>query len=388
MKILFLTTRFPLPPIKGDKVRNLQLLRYVSREHDIDLISFISKEERRYIDDLRPYCRNIETVTHSKIEGVVRILWNFFSAKPFQVSYYESSEMKKKIRRRLDESSYDVVVVSLLRMIGNLPGDINPPLFGDFGDSMILNFERRLEKEKFLLKLIVWEEVRRLKKFERKVCQNLDKVALVSEKDARNIGSPNCVVIPTGVNTDVFRPDKSLREDLKIIFTGNMGYFPNIDAVLYFTREIFPSIRREIPNVKFEIAGVNPSPKIKKLYDTPHVNIVGYVESMPDFINTGTVYVAPIRCGSGVQNKVLEAMACGVPVVLTYMACAGIKAEPGRDFLLADSKNEFVENTVKLLKDPEARENLSKNALEFIKKNYTWEATGGMFEQSIRDLEK
>jgi glycosyltransferase involved in cell wall biosynthesis len=251
---------------------------------------------------------------------------------------------------------------------------------------MVLNFTLRYERENPVLKPLIKEEIRRLEKYENSIVKKADRVLLVSERDLASLNSQNVSVIPIGIDTDDFRPDALKKEKGKIIFTGNLHYFPNVDAVRYFILDILPLIMEEIPEAYFEAAGINPSRKIMTLSGLPGVKIAGYVPDMADFINTGAVYVCPIRCGSGMQIKLLEAMACGAPVVSTSYAAEGIKAVPGVHFLRADSKEEFADKTIQMLKDFELREKIAAQALQLIKEHYTWEAAGKLFEDTLLGL--
>lgn len=383
MKILYITARFPLPPVKGDKLRAFQTIRYLSRNHEIDLISFINKDEEAHIGEMKKFCRNIYPIPFSPLRGLFNIARNFFSSKPFQASFYESKKIKQTILHCLKKNSYDAILFTLLRMAGNLPENPPSPLIADLIDSMVLNFTRRYEREKPVLKPLIKEEIRRLEKYEKSIVKKAARVLLVSERDIASLNTHNVSVIPIGIDLDEFHPDTLKKEKDKIIFTGNLHYFPNVDAVRYFILDILPLIVREIPEAYFEAAGINPSRKIMTLSRRPGVKIAGYVPDMADFINTGAVYVCPVRCGSGMQIKLLEAMACGVPVVSTSYAAEGIKAIPGVHFLRADTKEEFADKTIRLIGDSELREKIASKALQLIEEHYTWEAVGELFEQTL-----
>lgn len=388
MKILYITTRFPLPPVKGDKLRAFQTIRYLSGNHEIDLVSFIHKDEESYIEEMKKYCRRVEAIPFSLLLGLLNITRNFFSAKPFQVSFYESNRIKQSILHFLKKNSYDVIVFTLLRMAGNLPENLQSPIVADLIDSMVLNFTRRCERENPILKPLIKEEVRRLEKYENAIVRKADRILLVSERDVSSLNTDNLSVIPIGIDTEAFQPDFKKRAKNRLIFTGNLHYFPNVDAVSYFILDILPLVMKETSEVSFEAAGINPSQKILSLSRRPCVKIAGFIPSMPDFINTGTVYVCPIRCGSGMQIKLLEAMACGVPVVSTSFAAGGMRAVPGIHYLMADSKEEFARKTVQLLQDPELRGKIAGAALKLIKERYTWETAGNLFEHTLLNVLK
>ncbi len=389
MKILAVTTRFPLPPIKGDKLRAWQVLSQLASRHEIHVVSFISPSEREHLPALRAVCRSVETVPFSRPKGAAWIAARAFSGEPFQVAYHRSPAMQRLIARRLAAESYDVIFFSLLRMTTNLPRRPPCPVVGDFVDSMLLNFTNRLQEEHGPLRLVVAEEVRRLRQFEPRAAAQYDAVTVVSERDRAALSSYNARVISNGVDTERFHPMPDVARENKIIFTGNLSYFPNVDAITHFAAETLPLIRAQAPDARLEIAGVNPCRRVCDLDAPPAVRLLGYVKDLARFMNSAAVAVCPTRCGSGIQNKMMEAMACGVPVVASHYAAEGMPdARDGVHFLQADSPSDQSAAVLRLLGDAELRRAIAANGLQLIRDSYSWARAAQYFESLFAEVAK
>jgi glycosyltransferase involved in cell wall biosynthesis len=192
--------------------------------------------------------------------------------------------------------------------------------------------------------------------------------------------------VPNGVDLDYFQGDRSNPEDLTLIFMGIMDYYANVDGVLFFHDEILPRIRKQIPQVTFTILGGNPTPAIRRLGREEGVDVTGYVRDVRPYLNGASVCVVPLRIARGVQNKILEAMAMGVPVVATSRALEGIDAQPGRDILVADGPEEFAHKTAGLLLDRRLQQSISRSARELVEKKYRWDACLQNLDRILEEL--
>jgi sugar transferase (PEP-CTERM/EpsH1 system associated) len=225
---------------------------------------------------------------------------------------------------------------------------------------------------RFPYSLIYRTESRRLARYENILSERFD-YCLVTSSYERSLLTDNShvAVLPNGVDQQYFSP-QHVPTDGSIIFTGVMNYFPNSDAVMHFHRHIFPLIRLEFPSIQFIIAGMRPTAQIRKLADR-HTTVTGFVPDIRACLAKAAVCVVPLRIAMGVQNKILEAMAMGVPVVATSIANRGINAVPGEDLLIADDPDRFAAATIRLLQDPYLRQTIRKNAKRFIDRNFRWE---------------
>jgi len=383
MRILYITPMFPYPPLKGDQVRSYNQIRVLSQKHSITLLSFVeNREELNHVPMLKRFCSHIETVELRPLRSYLNVGLGLFFPLPLQTHYYSSSEMRRKIRTVTENDSFDIVHVQLIRMAPYLAHFDKIPKVMDFIDALSLNMERRYRCDKGVLKLGAYIEWQRTKNYEGEVCKQFDRVTVVSPVDKEAIESfENINVNPLGVDTETFPFVPGWREPYSIIFTGNMGYFPNIEAMHYFAREIFPLIKVSVPEAKLYIIGANPPRSIRKLNADKNIIVTGFVDSIHEYLARTTVAVCPIRAGSGMQFKILEAMSTGTPVVATEYALGAIQATPGEDIIMANEPAEFAHQVIELLSNPSLRQKLAVNARRLIEKKYTWEI-------SVQQLER
>ena len=384
MRILYLTSRLPYPLYKGDKLRAYHQIKYLSRRHSVTLCSLIdSKEELSYINELEKYCECIETILLKPYFSYLSVFSYVFSRIPLQVGYYYSRKMKKKIDELLTSERFDIIHTQLVRMTPYIKDHRKTPKVLDMVDTLSLNMKRRLEKEKLLMKPLLHLEYTRLQKYEADTCRAFDKVIECSECDKQFLSyNGNVSVCPNGVDTDFFYFTESTKgSSSALCFLGNMGYFPNIDAVLFFVKNILPLVKKKISNVKFYIVGINPPGCIRNLArKDKDIMVTGFVEDVRSYLKKAAVAVYPIRSGSGIQNKVLEAMASGTAVVATRYALEGIQVNPEEHAIMADKPGEFASRVVQLLSDAGLRRRLAINARRLVEDVYDWDAYGRELE--------
>lgn len=383
MRLLWITGRFPLPPVKGDKLRAWHLMRQLSARHQIDVVSFISASEVAERPKLERVVHSLQAIPFSRVRGAAQLLRHGAGSVPLQVAYFTDARIRAAVERLLKQNPYDAIVCTLMRQAENLPRQPGIPVVMDMIDSMVLNFRNRLERQRGPMRLVVKEELRRLERYEPAVARRMDRIVFVSERDREALGVPNAVVIPMGVDTEHFAPRPGTARGRRIVFTGNLSYFPNVDAACHFAEEIFPLVRRRDPAVTFEIAGVNPSRTIQALGRLEGVRVVGFVDDMAAFLNSSAVAVCPLRSGSGQQIKVLEAMACGVPVVASTYATEGLRAAAGEEYLLANDPESFAEQVLKLLDDDELARRLGGAGRRHVGMHHGWEQSARQLEAEI-----
>jgi len=383
MKILFITPRFPYPPLKGDQVRSYNQIKILSQRHSITLLSFIENStELNYVPLLERFCSRIETVELGLLHSYLNAALGLFSPLPLQTNYYYSSEMRRRIRAITENNNFDIVHVQLIRMAPYLAHFANTPKVIDLIDALSLNMELRYRYDKGIFELGAYLEWQRVERYEAEACKQFDQAIVVSPIDKMAVGTPDKVnVNPNGVDTEAFPFVLEGREPSTIIFTGNMGYFPNVDAVRWFSQKVFPFVKAQIPDVKFYVVGANPHKDIQHLSVDENIITTGFVDSIHKYLARATVAVCPMRSGSGIQNKVLEAMACGTPMVATERVLGAIQATPGEDIVMANEPAEFADRVVELLKNPSVRQRLAVKARQLIEKKYTWEV-------SVQQLER
>ncbi len=389
MKILFVTARFPYPPIKGDKIISYQRLKYFSHKHEISLLSFANRKvEPDHISAIQQYCKQIHIIPLCKAESLLNILLKGLSDVPLQILFYKSRCFKAKLEKLLRKHKYDLIHGFMLRIASYISDYNDCPKIIELIDSMELNMRRRASLEKTLKKWIFNKEAGRLSLYEKIIVKNFNYAMVVSEIDRKIIGQDNIVVNPLGIDTENFHSTKHKKKDpYLVIFTGNMGYFPNEHAVLYFVNNIFPLIQKRIPEVNFWVAGRGVSSTIKRLEKkNKAIKILGFVESIVDCINEASVSVCPMMAGSGMQFKILEALACGVPVVATSLAKGSIDLNEEHGLFVEDNEKMFAETVIKVLKNKSLQTVISKAGPAAITDKYSWERSNLIVENIYSKL--
>jgi len=228
-----------------------------------------------------------------------------------------------------------------------------------------------------------------VKRYETEIARWFDRVTMVSSLDRDHLLSINdsvpISIVPMGVDLEYFQPDHK-EDGPNLLFTGIMRYFPNCDAVTYFYHEIFPLVKKAVPNAKFYIVGNSPTKKLMKLMADDDVIVTGRVEDVRPYFDRSTVFVCPLRSGSGMQTKLLEAMAMEVPIVTTSLGFEALDAVAGRDMIVADDAEKFAQEVIRLLKDRELRQSMTQKARKLVEEKYGWPAVIRQLNMVYEDI--
>ncbi len=386
MKILFLTSRFPYPPYGGDKLRVFNFIKYLSRKHEIHLISFIESEnEKKYLAEMEKYCKRIEIVLLSPGKSYLNCAAFSLTSMPFQVAYYRDSVMRSKVNEMIRVENYDAVYVHLLRMAQYVYGNKGVNRVLDLTDSLSLSLFRSLKYRKHLFLLFYFLEWLKVKRYERNAVKVFERSLLISSADADSEVSlaygGKVSIVGNGVDLGYFKPFNGSYDRDKIVFMGNMHSFPNRDGVLYFCGKILPIIKKSRPGIKFYIVGANPPAKIRELGDGKTVFVTGPVEDTRKYLGDAAALVCPIRTATGMQNKIMEAMAMGLPVVSTKISARWLGDSGGTGIILADDGAEFAKTVLSIIGDENLRRELSSQARRYSEDNFSW-------DRNIEELEK
>jgi polysaccharide biosynthesis protein PslH len=378
LNILFVANRFPYPPYRGDKLKIFNLAKRLAADNNLFLITFIQdKKDYEYVGELEKIFKKIELVYLPKYLSVLKCGMKMLSSKPFQIIYFESAEFRQKLKQYLNENEIDIIHTQHLRMSQYTENLTGYKRILDLPDAYSLYWERRTKMKSGLFKklfhkvefkkVLKYEEI--IKKFDLNlVCSEEDKDFLIDKHKISYID-----ILPNGVDLSSFRNDSHDYNNLdRIIFTGNMDYFPNIDAVQYFVKEIFPSVREKYPAIKFYIVGQKPVEAVKNLA-SENVIVTGFVEDLGAEYKKSSIAVSPIRFGAGTMNKVLEPMAMGIPVVCTEIGFKGLGVKSGEGVLLGKTKEEFTQHILNLLSSKELREKTGRMGTKVIYENYDWD---------------
>jgi len=378
MRILFLTGRLPYPPNRGDRLRAYNFLRVLSQQHQITLLSFIGdNREAGLIGPLRQFCEDIQLVHRGQFQSTMTTGLNVWRALPFQSLYYRSSVMQGAVDRLLDRGRFDAVYVHLFRMAQFVAGRSRPYRILDLTDAISSEVERSLPYRDPKWQLVYRLELPRIRRYERDIVRHFDETWLISNAERQKLlgGKDNSKihVVPNGVDSARYRPSGLPVDSPRLIFVGHMGVFHNVDAAEYLVREILPRVRAEFPNTSLDLVGAEPAPPVQQLASMPGVRVLGHVADLNAALNDASIFVAPLRFAAGVQNKALEAMAVGLPVVTSTYVNNGLEAEDGRHLMVADEPDQFTAAILTLLKDAQLRRNLGRAGREFVMSQYRWE---------------
>jgi len=390
MKILYLSLRFPYPPFSGDKIRTYNILKHLSRKHSISFISFsLSPDEKKDIHKLLEFCDEVSTVKFSKIRAYANCILHSYSSVPFQVSYWYSPEMQKKVDSLMEKDGFDLAHVRFFRMAQYVQKYTGKRNILDSGDSFWLNLSRRSKLDRGIAWPLLKLEASKVKVYETEIAKWFDQVTMVSSLDMQCLLSNDSKlpvsVVPMGVDLDYYQPG-SRSDELNLLFTGTIRYFPNKDAVLYFYHEIFPLIKESVPKAKFYVVGNSPPKSITNLMGKGDIVVTGRVEDVRPYFDKSAVFVCPLRSGSGMQAKLLEAMAMGVPIVTTSMGADAFDAVLEKDMMVADDPKLFAKKVVQLLKDRELRQNIALSARNLVEKKYGWSSVVGQFDEIYENV--
>jgi sugar transferase (PEP-CTERM/EpsH1 system associated) len=393
MKLVFVTPRFPYPPLRGDQVRSFNHIKEMSKNNEIHLVSSSKKKVKKSgKKELKKYCSSINIFGVSSLRAYARSLAGlFFRGESVNENFFCNGGFSEDLYNIIRKVNPDVVHFCMIRaakcgvQVEGIPSSI------DFIDALSLNLERKAEQSPWWKRWFWGMEGGRVRSLEKEALRRFDHCFVTSEVDKQSLrnGSERkeVVVVPNGVDTDQFSYGALAgRSDRALIFTGNMSYSPNVKAVCYFVEQVFPIIKKEVPGVKFRIVGAEPSRAVTQLDQKEGVEVRGFVESIAECLKKATVSVCPLQSGAGIQNKVLEAMSTGTPVVATPIAIEGIEGgEEGTHYLVGKNEDEIADRIIELLYDSGRRMQIGRRARQFIEERYTWEA---QVDVMMNELEK
>jgi sugar transferase (PEP-CTERM/EpsH1 system associated) len=390
MKILFLAQRVPYPPNKGDKLRSFNQIRYLSGNHEISLVCLADSErDLEHARELRSWCRSVDAVHLPRFVSKVRSAVSLFSSRPLTLGYFYSRTLRSLIDKKLRNEEFDLIFVFCSSMAQYVEDVYAISRVIDFVD---VDSEKWLQYSCYSRFPYAWLyalESRRLRRYEKQLAKSYQHCFLVSEKevdDFRRLVSPCPTLTPilNGVDGDLFQPSDERYDPNTLVFTGAMDYFANVEAVIYFAREILPHISNVIPDVKFYVVGSNPTEELNALAKaSPNIVVTGYVDQVQPYMAQAAVFVAPMRIARGVQNKILEAMAMGVPVVTSSLGHEGISAVPGTDIFVEDEAESFANRVIDLMRDDGLRLTTSVNARRVVEQSYCWSANLATLESVL-----
>lgn len=387
MKIFVLASRVPYPLEKGDKLRIFYQVKELSKNHIVHLCCLnTEKVHPKAKEELSGICDELSIVPLKKRNIIWNLFLNLFSENPFQVAYFFQRRAAIKINQLIRSFNPDHIYSQLIRTSEYVKNHHDIPKTIDYMDSFSMGMSRRAKSASFFSKPVVLSEARRLLRYENLIFDYFENHTIISIQDRDTIWHQQrkkIEVIPNGIDSTFFHPKKKEKE-FDILFTGNMAYIPNVDSVIYLVEEILPLIQKEIPDVKIMIAGASPIKKIKNMANET-ITVTGWVDDIRDAYWTSKVFVAPLRLGSGLQNKLLEAMASKKPCVTSPLANNALGAINNKSILIAENEEEFAEKIVFLLRNQTAAQAIAENGYDHVIKNFDWNNTTEKLEKLMLD---
>ena len=388
MNILWLTLGAPFPPDTGVRIRDYNLIRQVAKKHAVTLLSLLySNEEIASLAGLKPYCLEVDHVvmdSRSPWDNAYHLLTHFASGRPLATHPFYYPEMVRKIRSALMRNKPDIVQIEhsflapYITAIDREDRCRTVLSLHNIGSRQYGSM--RWMKTDIPAKALWWLKWLAMLGWEAKWANRFDRVVTVSavERDLFLRANPKLriAVVPNGCDTTALQPLPEPATGNTVLYVGTLGYPPNVDAVLYFTRNILPLIQQKLSDVQFVVVGHRPPEAIRLLAERGEITLASSVTDVLPYYRQAKVCVVPLRAGGGTRIKILEAMALGRPVVSTSLGCEGLEVDNDQQLMIADTPGEFAEAVVHLLNDSMCRHRLSSAARRFIESKHDWSTIG------------
>lgn len=393
MKILMLTPYLPFPLMSGGQTRSYNLIKNLSKKHEITLFSLIKDNaERKYIPELLKFCKNVRVFNRPpKPWTLHNILRTGFSTYPFLVVRNLATKQSGAIEEELSSNKYDLIHAETFYVMPHIPITNTPPILLVEQTVEYLVYKHYVtETASKLLAPLLSLDVMKLKFWETYYWKRAKKVVAMSDSDRvqMEILSPGLSIdiVPNGIDTDYFAGKKREKPDPpKVLYVGNFTWLQNIEAVELLINKVWPKIKKQVPQAKLWIVGMHMTDYIRNLKSSD----IDVSEGMPDIRDAyrkSTVLVTPIRGPGGTRLKILEAMASSLPVVTTTVGAEGLGVKNGKEALVEDNLEDLVASTVKILKDPMLAQKLGTSGWDFVRKNYTWDISAQKLSRIYEEI--
>ncbi len=384
-KILILTSRFPYPIEKGDKLRIYRQIKGLAASHDIVLCALTEQDiAQQDYKELEQYCSKIYTFPLGKTDIARNMLSGFLRGLPLQVAYFYKKSIHKKINQIIAKEKPDYLYCQLARM-AEYARHTSIPNTIDYMDAFSVNARRWSNNAPFYLRPFLSREARKMAEYESLIFDDFKGHSIISAQDREHLNikeRQKIQVIPNGVDFDFFQSAKTTNREYDLVFVGNMGYAPNVKAARYLATEVLPLVHAQMPDLRLMIAGARPAPEVQRL-QSEQVNVTGWMDDIRDAYNGAEIFAAPLFTGAGLQNKILEAMAMGVPCITTSLVNNAIGAKHGESILLADDAQAFANAIIQLKENKTQRDQISQQAKMFVRQNFDWATFVAQLRQLI-----
>ncbi len=380
--------RIPSLDMKGDQILAFnRLCALRDAGHQISLIYFSTNDAKEDIASKLIQSMDIAIVKVPK--SIFSVMYNFFIALlkkqlPFQCAIYSSRAFKEMVKKIINDEKVDAIHCITVRVMENIPSN-DKKLWIDFVDSLAFNFySRKKETTSKIFRLLFDIEHSRLLAYEKKFIKLADKSFIVSSKDRDYLGSKELIVNKLGLDLSIYQNERKPNKNNMIIFTGNMSYYPNVNAVIWFIKNCWKDIQENYPELKFYVVGRDPAKSIRNLAKKENnIFVTGSVNSISNIICKSSLSIAPMQAGSGMQLKILEAMACSVPVITTSKGLGDIDAKIDKEIVIADNAEMFIQKIKLLLDNKELNHKIGVNGKNYLLENHCRNRISSKFINAI-----
>lgn len=394
MKVLMLTPYLPYPLLSGGQIRTYNLLKKLAKKHEITLFALIKDNaERQYIPELEKYCAKVKVFKRSHQPFTLKnIIQTAFSSFPFLVIRNYVPETITAIQAELAREHYDLIHAETFYMMPHLPETEIPTILVE-QTIEYLGYESFAQRSWRWLRPLMNIDIAKIRRWEEYYWQRCQKLIVMSEEDKEFIGqvigqTDKIEVVENGVDAAWFAAKPpALPQVPTVLSVGTFKWLPNVEAVSFLVNNIWPEIKKKLPQTRLWIVGNAPTNEVFAFQDRdPSVTVTGGIPDIRDAFQGAHVLVAPVFSGKGTRYKILEAMASGTPIVATHIAVEGLKVANGREVLLSDTAEGLADLAVKLLKDPAQRRLLAQRGRRFVARNYDWEYISKKLDTLYRSM--
>ena len=377
MNILYVCHRFPFPPKRGGKIRPFNMIRHLQQNHRVTVCSLArSAAEGEEGRGIAPHCTHFEMAQVSNPVQALRMVARLPLTTPSSMGFFWSPELKQKIDALLAREKFDLIFVhcsSVAQYVEDVQGI---PKILDFGDMDSQKWLEYVHYKPFPLSLGYALEGRKMERAEKRLARKFDLCTATTRAEWQTLEDSQTGAatdwFPNGVDADFFKPDGEGYDADTLSFIGRMDYYPNQEAMFRFCAEVWPRLREKRAQMKLLIVGADPIPAVKKLGELPGVTVTGSVPDVRPFVLRSAAMVAPLKIARGTQNKILEAMAMGVPVVSSRTAAGGVDAVAGEHLLVADTADEYVAAILRICDDAGERARLAEQGRARMLSHHAW----------------
>jgi sugar transferase (PEP-CTERM/EpsH1 system associated) len=391
MKLVVILSRLPYPLEKGDKLRAYHQLRELNKKNEVILCCLTTEiSQEKHLVEVRKICAELHVFKLSKWKIYLNLLFAFFSRKPFQVHYFYQASIHKSIQGIIADSEPDHIFCQLLRTAEYAKDEHNYRKTIDYQDAFSKGMERRANRARFPLREIFNLERKRLVAYENIIFEYFETKVIISDEDRKYIYHPerqNINIITNGIDTAFFHPLASQDEEFDLVFVGNLSYPPNIETAEFIVEKVLPLLQSDFPSIKFLLAGAEPTKKVQVLANQKGVTLRAGLEDIRGAYGSGKIFFAPMLIGTGLQNKLLEAMAMEKPCVTSDLANKALKATHRENILVGATPEDYTKLISELMGNPDLRKRLGENGRKYVQGNFSWESSTNelanlMFAQS------